>query len=1194
MRPLDVEALALRGTVVIEASAGTGKTYTITSLFLRLLIEEQLPIDSILVVTYTRAATAELRDRIRARLALALRCARGEACDDAFIDRLCQRAREESPFGLVRRLEQALGNIEQAPILTIHAFCQRVLRDHAYESRVGFSLQVTAHAAPLIDEIANDYYTGQLYETNELRAQELYTELDILHKLAVRAGSTDGVRVVPELSAESMPSLDAWRRARDACASLWQRERNQVLALVHSLKGTTARNVERWGQHMDALLAGEHFGISQSKHDFYRGFPYFTLSGAAPKAKTALTHPFFAAAEQLLNEDLRLTEALAKERVAFRAGFVRYLRHALEQRLRQTDVCTFDGLLSEVARTLSGEHGAALLRALHDKYRAALVDEFQDTDPAQYQMFRRIFHGAGHPLLLIGDPKQAIYAFRGADVQAYLSARDDAGEHVYTLEVNRRSDAALVDALNTLYARVQRPFLREEIAYLQVQTPAGMRPRFFPTDGRAPLDLALVHGPGTEEAMRRDVARKVAADIAQLLQSGARRSDDRGTGGARALLASDVAVLCRTNREAHEVQLALSDLGVPSVLSGDASVFDSEDAEHIERILSALAHPAEPRALRAFLCSIYGGFSAEGLMELERDDEAWDAQARGFRELHELFITRGFTQAMRSLCARQGVEERLLSRPDGLRRLTNLNHLVEILAEVSLTERLGPLGLLRWLSSARRDAEVRAELVAESHELRLESSDNAVQLTTVHKSKGLEYPVVYCPFLYKPATLRPDEKQLVRFHDPVDGSLSLDVGSPKQKEHALLAEAEALAEALRLLYVALTRAKHRVVVVLPSHKPSPQSALLYTLLGGGSVTAVRERLEQAAGSEELARLLAELAAEHPERVTLRVLDAAAVGNQRVRLAPRETLSARSAKRVLDHTVRTASFSALVAEKTTREAPPADYDALTLADAGITAAPSPLTLDAFPRGAGPGKLIHEVLERCAFDADRAALLGLAAQVMRARGADLAHAERLSEGLAQALNTPLDASGLTLSGVRPEARIAELEFLFPVNATLTPRLLARCFRTHGAPSCDPNYARRLDQLSFEDLRGQLRGFIDLVFEHQGRFYLVDYKSNRLGPEPSDYTGAGLTHAMAEHHYYLQYHVYAVALQRYLRQRLPDYTYARHFGGVFYLFLRGMAPHHPAGSGIFFDLPPQALIDALDRGMNDQSALLAQEAP
>lgn len=1201
MRPLDVETLPLQGNVVIEASAGTGKTYTITSLFLRLLLERELGVDQILVVTYTRAATAELRERIRGRLALTLSYARGEPCDDPFIRALCDAP---DPRGTRRELlEKALSNVDQAPILTIHAFCQRVLREHAFESGSGFGFALTAHAAPILEEIANDYFTRELFATERLRAEVLYKEIDVLRILSTRAGSAHTLRVVPEADALS-PRLSrtALEQARATCRSLWQADREVIVGQVLALKGTSSRNVTNWAELMDQLLAAEDYGFSAgkddpspvAKHPLKAGFRYFTHSFAATKTKQAALHPFFDAAEELLAADAQLLDTLTRARAEFRTQFVHTLGRELDKRAKETDIHTFDALLHEVERALFGERAEALVAALQKHYRAALVDEFQDTDPAQYRMFARVFGAQDRPLFLIGDPKQAIYAFRGADVHAYLAARKEAGDQVYTLEVNRRSDAALVEALNVLYTRVNLPFLLADIAYRPVTTPVDQAPRFFTQDQRAPLDLAVIDGPKSEDARRREIARRVALDIAALLAGGARRLDqERGHGRIRAISAADIAVLCRTNHEAYEVQLALSALGIPAVLTGDASVFDSEDAGHMERALLALAHPAEAGALRSFLCSPYGGLDAEGLLRLEQDDAAWDRHARNFRSFADLFVSRGFTQALRQLCAAYRVEERLLTRPDGLRRLTNLNHLSEILAEVSLGERLGPLALLRWLKTAREDAAVRSEWTFESHELRLESSDTAVRLTTVHKSKGLEYPIVYCPFLYKPAVLRHDEKTIVRYHDPKDGALCLDVGSEQLREHAAIAERETLAEALRLLYVALTRAKHRVTVVLPLQKTNAQSALIYTLLGGGELLGARERLEQVEASGGMLTFLQTLTSER-KNLSVRMLEASATSTVRM-LEPPENLTVRSARRSLDSCTRTASFSSLVSGHSSLQEPGADYDALLpdeLSDEPTL--PSPLALADFPRGAGPGKLIHEILEHCSFTSDETTLAQLVMQVLSARGYDPAHGDALTRALHAVLHTPLNQSGLQLARVRESARVNELEFLFPVQSTLTPKSLARVLRNAKAPSADPGYARRVEALSFDALRGFLRGFIDLVFEHEGRFFLVDYKSNDLGDGARDYQTASLVRAMNEHHYYLQYLLYSLALHRYLKRRLPHYDYALHFGGVFYLFLRGMAPNHDSGTGVFFDRPEPTLIQALDLLVSDQASSSAAEAP
>jgi exodeoxyribonuclease V beta subunit len=1194
MKPLAIEALPLAGKVVIEASAGTGKTYTITSLFLRLLLESELSVDQILVVTYTRAATAELRERIRTRLALALACARGDACDDSFVRALCdvpdrREARRKA-------LENALANVDQAPILTIHAFCQRVLREHAFESGSGFGFTLTAHAAPILDEIASDYFTSQLYATDPLRAEVLYKEMNLLRTLATRVGSGHALRLLPEGAAPASCEIarSALEGERAKCRALWLAGRAAILAEVREVKGASA-HVARWGACMDQLLSSNEYGFSAGKedaspvpkHDFATGFRYFTRSFAAGKAKRPLSHPFFDAADALCSADAELLRTLSSLRASFRAEFVRTLGAELDKRAAETDVHTFDGLLHQVERALVGERSEALVAALKRRYRAALVDEFQDTDPAQYRMFARVFGQEQRPLFLIGDPKQAIYAFRGADVHAYLEARADAGEQVYTLEVNRRSDAALVQALNALYARVELPFLRADIEYRPVATPAEQPQRFFARDTHAPFDLALLDGPKSEDALRREIARRVAADIAALLESGARRVDqERGHGRLRGVSAADIAVLCRTNHEAYEVQLALSALGIPAVLTGDASVFDSEDAEHMERALLALAHPADAGALRSFLCSLYGGLDAEGLLCLEGDDAAWDGHARNVRACSELFVKRGFTQALRRLCAAYRVEERLLTRPDGLRRLTNLNHLLEILAEVSLSERLGPLALLRWLKMAREDAAVRGDWTFESHELRLESSETAVHLTTVHKSKGLEYPIVYCPFLFKPAQLRNEEKALVRYHDPEDGALCLDVGSDAQREHAALAERETLAEALRLLYVALTRAKHRVTVVLPLNRLNPQSALVYTLLGGGDLPAARRKMEELETQGGMRSFL-DAHARAGGALSLRMLDERVAPKTR-RLEPQEALAVRLVRRTLDNCTRTASFSALVSGA--QHEASADYDALS-SDEPREALPvsAPLALAAFPRGAGPGKLIHEILEHCDFASDERTLSELVSRVLGARGFADSYAPALTRALHALLRTPLDDSGLSLSAVGPAARANELEFLFPVRTTLTAKNLARVLRNGKAPSADPGYARRVEALPFEALRGFLRGFVDLVFEHQGRFYIVDYKSNHLGERASDYQGENLLRAMSEHHYYLQYLIYCLALHRHLGQRLPGYDYTRHFGGVFYLFLRGMDPSHAPSTGVYADRPELALIEALEAlmGAAEQSS-------
>ncbi|MET0344503.1 MAG: exodeoxyribonuclease V subunit beta [Polyangiales bacterium] len=1179
MKTLDPESLALDDVAVVEASAGTGKTYTITSLFLRLLLERGLKVDQILVVTYTRAATAELRDRIRQRLAHALAVARGEPSDDALLVRVCKSARErEGQAALYEQLEAALSGLDEAPVLTIHGFCQRVLRDHAFESGAAFDAQLTPQAGPLLDEIADDYFMRELYATTPLRARLLLDEPAILRRLAARV-SGGGLRILPDAIEEAAFDVAAHGAALETCRGLWRDARAVVVALVAAVKGI-GKNAAKWADKVDELMrVGEPGSFAATK-----SFASFTRAGVRDKGGAA-EHPFLDAAEALLALDRGFEGARRSVALAFRRRFVDYVDAQLSQRTRERGVRTFDALLRDLDDALCGPHGPRLTERLRSRYRAALVDEFQDTDPVQYRIFSRIFAGVA-PLLLIGDPKQAIYGFRGADVAAYLAARGAAGERVYTLGVNWRSDPPLLGALNTLYGAVTRPFAIDAITYQPVMPPPSARARFSAPDGRGPLDIAISGGDaGATDALRRDVARELASDVAALLASGATREEG---GRTRKLRASDVAVLCRTNNEAAQVQRALAEREVPSVLSGDASVFDSDDVPQLERALTAIAHAGDARALRAFLGSIYGGLSARDILDLEEQDAAWEQHRATFQRLSETWLTRGFMQALRGLVIAYDVETRLLARPDGTRRITNLWHLAELLAEAAMSERLGPLGLLRWLALVRRDEARRAELAGDAHELRLESGDDAVTLTTVHKSKGLEYPVVYCPFLWDAAKLMQSEKKLVRFHDPRAGdALTLDLGTADQAEHEALAEGEVLEEALRLVYVALTRAKHRITLVVPRTERLALSALGYVLFGGGPRDAIAARLSELIKNGGLDDALHARAAELG-CFSVRTLTVAPTPPYQSALSAPHDLAARPVRRKLDQSYRVASFSALLARASTSAAGEAGLDRDALSEQAEREAQkralevSTLALGDFPRGAVAGQLVHEVLEHVDFDGADDALAEVANRCVRARGYEAALVPSLVTGLGQMLRTPLDARGLSLSMLSRRERLNEMEFVFPVDGTLSPRLLERVFRAHGAPPALPTYASELRELGFDALHGFMRGYVDLVFRHDDRYYVVDYKSNWLGPDAADYAPAKLPRPMADHHYYLQYHLYTLALHRHLAHRLVGYDYDQHMGGVYYLFLRGMAPAHPLGCGVFHDRPARALIEALDAAL------------
>ncbi len=1157
MKPLDPLTVALAGTNLIEASAGTGKTHTITNLYLRLLLELRLSVGQILVVTYTNAATAELRARVRDRLRQALAAFEaGGNGDDDFLDRLVAARREAGMLEQDRvQLVVALHGFDEAAIFTIHGFCQRMLQENAFESGVAFDTELITNQSPLLTEVVQDFWVRELHAAPP----------DFVHHLA-----------------ESK---------------------------------TTPTSLEQLATRVIA-------------HPDMPVLP--TDDGESPD-------------DDLDARVLRL-----------RLDFIGYARRELRRRKERARTQSFDDLLYRLAEALRGPGGAYLAETIRQRFRAALIDEFQDTDPVQYEIFRRAYRDGDAVLFLIGDPKQAIYAFRGADVFAYIQAKHDAAGAPRTIDVNYRSDPSLVAAVNALFGRLQQPFVFADIPFIRVKPAPGATDRLGGgAAGEPPLHILLVD-PATAKTRGRvinkgwgetELPRFVAAEIVRFLGSGA-------TIGTRPVAPSDVAVLCRKNKQAAMMQEALRDLGVPTVLETEASVFETPEAEEVERVLLALADPGDARAIRAALCTRMMGENAAGLRLLDQEEQRWDEWVARFQRWSDLWTQRGFVAAFRALLDAQGVQPRLLALLDGERRLTNVLHLLELLHAASTEERRGPQALVQWLAQMRTDVDSRAALAGEAAQIRLESDAAAVKLTTVHKSKGLQYPIVYCPFLWDGALLGHGDKDAVRFHDPDDGNrLKLDIGSAEHDAHEALAETEAFAENLRLLYVALTRARHSCTVVWGGFYGAEHSALGYVLHqpaaaetadepkphpskrsrtarpegppSSGDVSkgarwtksplpapdAVRQataiHIKSLFSSRDDADVRAEieaLAATAPDCIGVGTLSVEPVARYTPPAGATPTLACRSATRELRPIWRVSSFSALAASGARLSLPAEeglDHDAAVETGAAGATAPAvatPIVLHEFPRGARAGQLVHQVLEDLDFAADAQALAGQVRRTIHGFGFDDVWAEPLARALADVLGTDLGAgaSPLRLRDVPLARRTSELEFMLPVAGEpsadlLTAKRIAAVLARHAAAPVPPDYAARVAALGFGALAGFLRGFIDLVFERDGRWYLVDYKSNMLGPRPQDYEPERLLGAMSEHHYFLQYHLYVVALHRHLASRLPDYDYERDFGGVRYLFLRGMAPRYRRHNGVFRDRPSRALIESL-------SDVLAgrQEAP
>jgi exodeoxyribonuclease V beta subunit len=1160
------------GRSLIEASAGTGKTWTLTALYARLLLEKQLSVSQILVVTFTTAATAELRERIRKRLASLLAVYDNGPGDDKLLNDLHAQYPDAASH---RRLLLAVHGFDEAAIFTIHGFCQRALQDAAFEAGGDFDNELTHDDREIIDALLADVWRHELAaaepEWAAFLVQQKITPQSLRKRLRNHLGKPY-LRIEPQPGASS--EMSALRAAWQQAQRCWLSESAAWLAQLKAFDGFKSNmcnpaKLGVWQAELDGYFSDA--AALFSKTEAHRRLAREGLNKASKKGCEAPANPLAAALQELCDA-LDAAQPEAEQRlIDLQVRLIGQLNEQLPARKAAQRLLAFDDLLNKLQQALQGEGGEHLAGTLRTQYPVALIDEFQDTDPVQYRVFHRIYQDAGD-LCFVGDPKQAIYAFRGADLATYLKARSEAARQ-YSLATNHRSTPELIAALNQLFDRPM-PFAEPGLAYQQVGASDRPRPQLvlpaLEDEADAPLALVWLDndylGKGEAGALvARDTARRIAAVLSASSQGQAYFEED---GTCTPLKGGDIAVLVASHRQASEVAAELAARGVPSVRRGKENVWHSEEADELSAVLAAYAEPGREGALRYALASRLLGRSAQVLAACAEDAQAWDREREDAERYHQLWQQQGFMRAFRAWLDEQQVAQRLLALVDGERRLTNLLHLAELLQTESL-QRPGLEQLLAWFNAQRS-----AEAHGEDALLRLESDAERVQIVTIHTSKGLEYPLVFCPYLWDGALLRQSED--ISCHAD-DGTPLLDLGGEQIDTHRERARHERFAEKLRLTYVALTRARDRLWLHWGPVDCKPRkdgtlgdsglhsSALAWLLHGRG--LSGEDALAELAGHlqnlspQGLRAEVEQLIASSQGQMTLQPLresEASAAGEQRAP-APQQLASL---QRSLHSAWRIGSFSGLAAGMH-MEAP--DRDGLVLPDAS-----EPGTgFFAFPRGARAGTCLHAILEDWA--RGKGALADLIEPGLSGHGISSDWQAVALDHLQQVIDADLDGNGLTLAGLNPVRRLPELGFTFPLAGLDVQRLRAiLCDPVHGLAAPMREAAARLE---FDSLKGFLKGFIDLTFEHDGRWYIADYKSNWLGPDASYYGGERLLQALAAEHYYLQYLIYLVALRRFLRQRLDDFRNDR-LGGAYYLFLRGMPT-----AGVYFSRPSDGLLDALD---------------
>ncbi|HEV2541017.1 MAG TPA: UvrD-helicase domain-containing protein [Frateuria sp.] len=1159
--------LAGPGRTLIEASAGTGKTWTISVLYLRLLLEQGLSPAQIVVTTFTDAAAQELRERLRGRLAWAEDQALAWPVDaqaDAPTDIAWLHARwraDPSQAGRDRlRLRLALADLDRAPVTTLHGLCKRILDDYPFESGASLQAGELVPADALLDEWAEDLWR-QLQQGEAPPPPTAPASLAELRRL-LRAYLQPGValwapdedelaRLLPVERADALdafadradlfqPRKSALRNALRAFAG-WLRDRSQ------ELKESTLKNLAAapWDDQL-------HPHVPDDPGDA-------ELLGFVSGACRALGYAQHA-------EHVRAWQGWLAQVDAWRA-----------ERLAARGQLTFDELIARVGTALA-RPDRHLAERLFAQWPVALVDEFQDTDAQQYAILDAIYRGqdgvARGRLVMIGDPKQAIYRFRGGDIQAYLAAAKGADE-VLRLTVNQRSTSGLVEATNQFYALAGEALGRAPdtpIRYEAVRAAGRRDPASLTVEG-VPLaqPLQLHFNPDVPEsapARRRAALEACAAQIAGMLGDGRHRIGDTP------LAPGDIAVLLPGNADVTVLRALLQRYRVPCVGAGRSSVFDVPVARELHVLLHAVEHASDEGAVRAALATRLYGLGYAALKALREQPEAWLAYEQQFAAWRARWQREGVLAVVRALIERAA--PRLLAGDDGERALTDLRHLGELL-QAQAEAMPGPSQLLDWLGR-QRDGEEAGGDAAEERQLRIESDARRVRLMTLHASKGLEFPVVFLPLMWNHC--RSDRDTDVVIHEPLCGRRVVGFGKAAKAQY----DAEGQDERFRVLYVALTRAIHAChVYALPPDRPADGKRHK-----DGSPSAPRKDPERAPLDASIERLLQRLetgealAAAAPRLAWSTIgwpwqatplpqaQDEAPVRQARP-LPPVRPMAQVYSFSNLTRGAHAGALEDQAASDETVPAPAAD----PLAPPLPSSAPHPELLAlAGVRGADIGNAMHAMFELRSIGQPMETQHALIDRCLRDFGVRLEDAQRgafiarLARRLQANLDTPL-LSGLRLGALPAERQLAEMEFHYALDDASMAALREACTAL-GEPALVP-FA------SVGHLRGRMTGKIDLILEHEGRYLVLDYKSNYLGDHVEDYRPAALALAMDAHHYRFQALLYTVALDRMLRQRLPGYVRERHLGEAIYLFVRAVGLGSDAG--VWRHRFGDALIEAVD---------------
>ncbi|MEX0845491.1 MAG: exodeoxyribonuclease V subunit beta [Balneolaceae bacterium] len=1154
-KPLKVFEVPINGISLVEASAGTGKTYNITSLYVRAILEKNLNPSQILVMTYTEAATAELKFRLRNRLKESLSAIKSQnPGSDEFLSELIKFPAENAEI----KLQTAIDTFDEAAVFTIHGFCSRLLTEYSLQFNVSPDYELLTNDSEVLQDCVDRYwrsFTASVSESDEkdklilldyliddgFGPDELKDAVEELFKHPHAVPEPTGVN-----SKELLTKVPKLESKYTEIQKLWNQDGEELEEIFRG-DALDRSKYQRRTEDRDWELFQDWLYSKEVKISYPEKLEKFGLKISRSGKKSAPDIPELDICKAI-DEFCAIADELKLLKPAFIIESTEEINKDFKNRKESGNLLSYNDLLELVESGIRNDKSGIIARTISSKYPLALVDEFQDTDPIQYGIFNQIYSGRDDKaLFMIGDPKQAIYGFRGADIYTYLKARNDADDaQNYSLEYNYRSNSKMIEGVNSLFQLSNSPFLIDGLYFQQAHFPPEREDDNYLMNSEGevinPLQSILLEG--NDKSNKGDISDQiyeaVSNEIIELLSGNYKINGE-------IVRQKDIAILIRTGYQGEAIQERLRQKGLKSVLKSRSSVFNTKEADELFIVLKAIQKLSYEPGIRTALATELIGFSAKEIQHLLEDESEWTSIVEQFIRLKQIWDKKGIEPVIEHFFMQFNTLHILSNKKNAERRITNLLHIAELLAKAQRENKLHGMALLKWFYSKTNEDSSDSE----DEQLRLESDENLIQISTIHGAKGLQYPIVFCPFLWDSGSSI-SKKDILKFYK--DGAVHIDVSTGVSHDNRghfdKLTQFQALAEEVRLTYVALTRSVSACYLFLPDYKKIHESPIASIVTGvSEEIIADFTTIKSALESKEFIDVR--------EPIIQKQNEPDIGSDESIQI----TNAANFSRKDVFNFPRMMSYSSLTGSKEIDEGAH-DYDF----NYEVTE-PEIVKLDkfGFPKGANAGTCLHKIFEDLHFYSP-VNISKVISKNLDYYGFDEKWQKPVQEWINEALFHDLNEPDISLSALGESDVLKEMEFYFPIKSVDAKEIWG--FIRDDSP----------DIGNTDHVFGYMKGFIDLTFKCDDKYYILDYKSNYLGDTLSEYSSDNLKQAIMNAGYDLQYHIYTLALHRFLTHSLSGYEYEKHFGGVLYYFLRGINPEK-AGSGVFFECPEYSLIQKLD---------------